>query len=292
MSKKIIGAVFIVAALAACWWFVLREEGDKSGRLTLYGNVDIRQFDVSFQVGGQITRMHYEEGDYVKKGAVMAELDDADYSLQVRRADSELERAASNLAYAKSSYGKYAVLHRSGAVPQITYENMENSLKAAQASYDAALTSRNLLLRQSDYSKLTAPEDGVVTTRLQEPGMVVGKGAAVYTLSKRDPVWVRAYISAKDLGNIYPGMPAKITVDAVEPDTGKPRAYAGRIGYISSVSEFTPKTVQTADLRSDLVYMIRVYAEAPDDFLRQGMPATVELEPGVPGGMDGSGSNK
>ena len=73
-------------------------------------------------------------------------------------------------------------------------------------------------------------------------------------------------------------MPAEIITDSIDPQTGNKRTYQGHIGYISPVSEFTPKSVQTTDLRTDLVYMIRVYADNPDKFLRQGMPTTVMLD--------------
>ncbi len=292
MSKRNIFLLLLLAAVIIGVCIFFRTEKSDSNKIILYGNVDVRQFNVSFQVAGQIKKMYFEEGDYVAKGALMAELDDADYRLQVQQTESAVAKAASDLSYARATYEKYAALYERGAVAQITYENIEKSLKSAQASYDAAMTSKSIMLRQNDYSKLIALEDGVVTTRLQEPGMIVGKSSPVYALAKKDPVWVRAYISEKDLGNIYPGMEAQITFDAVSPETGKIRSYVGRIGYISPVSEFTPKHVQTVDLRSDLVYMIRVYIDKPDEFMRQGMPATVELNPGGTGGGSGSGSHR
>jgi HlyD family secretion protein len=96
-------------------------------------------------------------------------------------------------------------------------------------------------------------------------------------VNKSEPVWVRAYVNEKDLGNIAYGMKARILTDSKDPLTGKRREYSGRIGYISPVAEFTPKTVQTQDLRTDLVYRIRVYADEIDGFLRQGMPTTVKI---------------
>ena len=113
---------------------------------------------------------------------------------------------------------------------------------------------------------------------MAEPGTIVQKGTAIYTLSKPRPIWVRAYVSETDLGNIYEDMPAEIITDRTDPQTGIKRTYEGHIGYISPVSEFTPKSVQTTDLRTDLVYKIRVYVDNPDKFLRQGMPTTVTLD--------------
>jgi HlyD family secretion protein len=87
---------------------------------------------------------------------------------------------------------------------------------------------------------------------------------------------VRAYVSESDLGKIHTGMSASITTDSFPG-----RALSGWVGFIASVAEFTPKAVQTVELRSSLVYEIRVFVKDPQDEMRLGMPATVllELEP-------------
>ena len=96
---------------------------------------------------------------------------------------------------------------------------------------------------------------------------------AVFNLAITDPKWVRAYVSDPDLGKIHPGMKASITADSFPG-----RAFSGWVGFISSVAEFTPKAVETVELRSSLVYEIRVFVQDPQDELRLGMPATVALE--------------
>ena len=97
-------------------------------------------------------------------------------------------------------------------------------------------------------------------------------------MAKTNPVWVRAYVNEKDLGNIKYGQEVNVYTDTVNPQTGKKREYKGQIGYISPVAEFTPKTVQSTDTRTDLVYRIRVYIYDIDEFLRQGMPVTIKVD--------------
>ena len=94
---------------------------------------------------------------------------------------------------------------------------------------------------------------------------------------KNSPVWVRAYVNEKDLGNIKYGQRVNVFTDTTDPNTGKKREYKGQIGYISPVAEFTPKTVQSTDTRTDLVYRIRVYINDIDEYLRQGMPVTITV---------------
>jgi HlyD family secretion protein len=130
-----------------------------------------------------------------------------------------------------------------------------------------------LLRRQLADAELIAPSDAVVRSRLLEAGEMASPQRPVFALAITDPKWARAYVSETDLGKVHPGAAAAVTADSFP---GK--SYAGQIGYISSVAEFTPKSVQTEDLRSNLVYEIRVYLQDPADELRLGMPVTVRMD--------------
>lgn len=132
----------------------------------------------------------------------------------------------------------------------------------------------NLALQRYRLSRATlkAPHGGIIRTRVQEPGAVVTANSPVLTLAVTDPLWCRAYVDEPDLGKIRLGMSARITTDSYP---GK--EYQGWVGYISPVAEFTPKSVETPELRTSLVYQVRVYTCDPDHELRLGMPATVTL---------------
>jgi HlyD family secretion protein len=129
-----------------------------------------------------------------------------------------------------------------------------------------------LLEQQLRDAELRAPLAAVVRSRIAEPGDMASPQKAAFTLAILDPKWVRAYVSETELGRVHPGMPASVRVDAFPG-----RRFAGWVGYISPVAEFTPKTVETSDLRSSLVYQVRVFVSDPRDDLRLGMPATVYL---------------
>ncbi len=121
------------------------------------------------------------------------------------------------------------------------------------------------------YTRLESKVQGTVTARLQEPGNVVLAYTPVYAVALDDPVWARVYAPEPHLGRLREGMSARILTDS----GGR---YEAWVGYISPVAEFTPKYVQTEELRTSLVYQLRVYARNPDGGLRQGMPVTVEIE--------------
>jgi HlyD family secretion protein len=139
--------------------------------------------------------------------------------------------------------------------------------RADLARAQAALASAELRVQDT---VLKAPAEGVVLTRAQEPGAILPTGTTVLTLSLQRPVWVRAYVREPDLGRLHPGLQVEVETDS---RPGKP--YRGQIGYISPRAEFTPKNVETPELRTSLVYRLRVVVENPDDGLRQGMPVTV-----------------
>jgi HlyD family secretion protein len=89
------------------------------------------------------------------------------------------------------------------------------------------------------------------------------------------PVFVRTYVSEPDLGRIRPGQEVDLRSDALDTEPLK-----GRVGFISTTAEFTPKTVETRELRTALVYRVRIVAEDPEGVLRQGMPMTVTVPEG------------
>ncbi len=121
---------------------------------------------------------------------------------------------------------------------------------------------------------LIAPSKGTVLSRVREVGAIVAAGESVYVLSLTTPVWVRTYVSEPDLGRIHPGQEVQVKTDTLGGKT-----FAGKVGFISTAAEFTPKTVETTELRTSLVYRLRIVVDDDTGFLRQGMPVTVVTEP-------------
>lgn len=169
-------------------------------------------------------------------------------------------QAQANLQAAKDKLAQYL----SGNRPQ----EIEQA-KASLAQSEAALAQAQLNLQDT---RLLSPSAGTLLTRAVEPGTMLSAGGTVFTLSLTQPVWVRAYVNEINLGKAAPGTELEIYTD------GRPnKPYHGKIGFVSPTAEFTPKSVETPDLRTDLVYRLRVIVTDADDALRQGMPVTIHF---------------
>ncbi len=150
-------------------------------------------------------------------------------------------------------------------------------IAAADAAVAQAQAARASAALHLDDTQLKAPSAGIVLTRALEPGAILQAGASVISLSLEQPVWVRAYVHESELGRVPPGSQVLLTTDG---RPGKP--FHGKVGFVSPRAEFTPKSVETPELRTSLVYRLRIVVADSDGSLRQGMPVTVSLDPTPP----------
>jgi len=215
----------------------------------------------------------------------------------IAQAGAKVEAAKAALLNAQQQYERYSAILPSGVVSQDLLDAATSArdqaaanLKAAQELY-AALT---LGFREEEKAEsdgqlkqaaanleasrlamkdatLTAPSDGIILSRTIEKGTMVQAGSPAFSLSLTSPVWVRAYVEESQLGFFNLGTKVKLYTDS-RPD----RPYSGTVGFVSPTAEFTPKSVETPDLRTALVYRIRIVVNEPDSMLRQGMPVTVK----------------
>jgi HlyD family secretion protein len=270
LAVRAIGALVLVGLLV--WLIVFLVQLPGRDRLTIYGNVDIRSVDLSFREPGRIAAVLKDEGDRVKEGDLLARLDPATYqdALAERNADVEVKQAA--LKNAELGYQRNNNLIAYGGTSKEEYDNATSTRDQAQANLDLSKAQMASAQTDLDDTCILAPSDGVVITRAQEPGAVVQAGSVVLTISLDRPIWVRAYISESDLGRVHPGKEVEVFTD-----TQPNHPYHGKIGYVSPEAEFTPKSVETTQLRTALVYRLRVVIDDADDRLRQGMPVTVKI---------------
>jgi HlyD family secretion protein len=322
--RKLAMALLVLAAgVIALGWLTGAWGAPDNRELKLYGNVEIREVQLGFRLGGRISKLHVDEGDLVTPGQVLAELDTAPLEgrlasaaarlagasaiaardanglrpQQVGEAQAGVVAAQARLAEAQRQHERRRALLAQGFISRAEVQTAEAGLAAAAAGLTAAQNALSLAregvrsedrtastaarnaaaaeqrLAQTDLAdaRIVAAEPGQVLTRAREAGAIVQPGQTVLTVALTQPVRVRAYIAGPDLPKIRPGQVVSVSVD------GSDKRWRARVGYISPVAEFTPKTVQTEQLRADLVYRLRLVVEDPRGDLRQGQPVTVSV---------------
>jgi HlyD family secretion protein len=218
---------------------------------------------------------------------------------EIEQARAEVAAARAQVKNTMKSYERIRQTSEAGATSQQALDNIRAQLDVDQAQLTVKEKALNLALegpRKEDVAAarnnletlkaslsllkirladmtLTSPSAGVIQNRILEPGEMASANRPVVTMALTDPKWVRAYVPEPDLGRINLGMKAEILSDSF-PN----QKFEGWIGFISPVAEFTPKTVETEDLRTKLVYEVRVYVHDSKDSLRLGMPVTVIVD--------------
>jgi HlyD family secretion protein len=215
----------------------------------------------------------------------------------IAQAKASVDAAEAALTNAQQQFERLNALVGSGIVSQDSVDTARAAkdsgaaaLRAAQEKYRAVDIGYRMeekaesdgLLRQAranlDISRLAlrdatlkAPSDGYILVRAVEKGAMVQAGSPAFSLSLTSPVWIRAYVEEPQLGYFNVGTKVRLFSDS------RPKqSYSGTVGFVSPTAEFTPKSVETADLRTALVYRIRIVVDDPDSMLRQGMPMTVQ----------------
>jgi HlyD family secretion protein len=315
-------AVGSVAAATGAYLVLWRLPARSADRVLLVsGNIEAHESVVAFKsVQSRIVELPFDEGQWVEAGTLLARLDAADYQQQVTIGEAALRTRRAELASAKQGreaarnavladgadqaqrrldWKRIGTLWHQGIASRAEFDQVETALKQSDAIHqrDRALeaarardievaratvrTAREQLQLAHillDYTVLRAPFAGVILVRQAELGEVMSPGTPVVTLADLDHVWLRAYVQETDLGRIRWGQAAIIHTDTY-PD----RRYAGRISFISSQAEFTPKSVETHAERVTLVYRIRIDVENPAHELKPGMPADATIDLAPPG---------
>lgn len=264
------------------------EEGDRVEAGDLLGELDAQPFRDAVARADAEVRLAVAELDKLRRGYRVQEVAEATQS--VRQAEAAL-------AFAEGELKRQSAVVDSGATTRHAHEQARSARDQAAAQLAAAKSAwamRKEGYRREDIAaaearlagaeaslaqartalsdtQLYAPAPAIVLTRAREPGSMVNATTPVYTLSLRNPIYVRAYVGESRLGQAVPG--TRVTVHSDSTD----KIYQGQIGFVSPRAEFTPKSVETTELRTDLVYRLRIVVANPDDALRQGMPVTIRV---------------
>jgi HlyD family secretion protein len=275
------------------------QEGDRVKRGEILARLD------TSRLGPQVEEA---EATAAAQRDVVARMHHGSRPQEIAEARANVESAAADAANDRRQYERLKTLAAKEVASQQTLDNAKAAMDVATAKLNVNQKALDLAVagpRQEDIAQaeaelradeaqaaflrqeladaqLAAPSEAVVRSRLMEPGEIASPQRPVFSLAVIDPKWVRAYVAEADLGKLRMGMPASVVIDSF-PD----QRFKGWVGFVSPVAEFTPKNVETEELRTSLVYEVRVFVKDPEDDLHLGSPATVyvaanRVPPGAP----------
>lgn len=290
-----IGLVGIVIASAFAYWS-LRPQPVPQQVIYGSGRIEADEVRIGVEVAGRLLEVNAVEGASIEKGALMARIDEGDYTLQAEQAAAQrtaAQRAASKLApqidvakhhaeTAKKDLRRFESLETQGAVSVREADLQRNANQTAlnqvrtlqeqqaEARAQAEVASRSLALAQSRIGKtqIYAPISGAILQRLAQPGEVVAPGQAVAIMADLSIAKLKVFISERDLGKVRLGAPARIRVDAFPG-----RDFPARLARVDAQAQFTPRDVHMEDERSRTVFGVTLEASNPEGLLKPGMPA-------------------
>ena len=388
MKKRLIPILVAVAVLAVVGILWSKRNGRDEARIKLSGNMELTQVDISFKVAGRLIERAVNEGDTVKKGQLIARVDQVQAMRQkqaqqagVQSAEMQLSQSATSIAWQKTTLEADLEMHRAeirqaqatldqllnGSRPeeiqqaqaaatdartqaeqarldwdraqmlykdddistaqrdqfqarfnstaaqlhqaeerlalvkegprkeeiagaraalaraqaalkvseanQLEVKRREEDLGSRRAEMDRARAQLGVVESQFDDTSAYSPIDGVVMVKSAEVGEVLAAGTTVVTIGDLDHPWLRGYIKETDLGRVKLGQKVKLSTD-----TFPGKAYWGRVSFIASEAEFTPKQIQTTEERVKLVYRIKIDVDNSSHELKSNMPVDAEIE--------------
>ena len=270
------------------------------------GTFEATEVTVAAEQSGALTKFDVNEGDNIALGKEVGVIDTTQIWLKIKQAGAtkavyqsqkpnmEAQIAATRqlLAKAKQDQQRYKELVADGAAPSKMLDDATNQVKVLQKQLDAQIStlSNQLSTLNSQISTtdvqvsqlqdqlrkchITTPVAGTVLEKYVEKGEFVATGKPLFKMANTSQMFIRAYVTSAQLQNIKVGQKAKVFADYGD---GKKKEYLGTVSWISSKSEFTPKTILTDDERADLVYALKV-AIKNDGYVKIGMYGEVKFE--------------
>jgi HlyD family secretion protein len=269
MKKLVLFIVIAIAvsAIVLLYYFEIRRSAPVN-TIMVSGNIEATETRLSFQVAGKINKLYADEGEHVKKGQVVATLDNNELMKVKQQAQASFEQAKSDYNLSEKDYTRYKQLFEENAISVQDWDVAQNKFQVMKAKLDSARNAFEVAGIRLDYANLVSDAQGFVTVKSAEVSEVVQPGSTVFTIVDMNDIWLTAYIMETDLGRIHLNQEVDVKTDSY-PN----KIYKGRISFISQESEFTPKYIQTPEERVKLVYRIKIDVSNPNFELKPGMPA-------------------
>ena len=271
LDKKKSIIVVVIVLIVGCCAYKLLYKGQNA--IVLNGNVEIHDVNLAFRVAGRVDTIKVEEGGYVKKGDLLASLDKDVFQAKLDYAKAQLKAETINFQNAEKDYRRNAGLLKKKSVSEKVYDASKTAYEVAKSKVEAAQATYDYMNIDYKDADLFSPVDGTVLTRNIEPGEMIASGTVVFSIMPNAQTRIKTFANEAVLSRIKLGDTVYVNIE-----TMPKKKFKGHIGFISSEAEFTPKNIETSELRTSLMYRVRVILDEPAPELKQGMPVTVSYE--------------
>jgi len=284
MKKIIVVPVIMILLIVIILTVILASNRDQAIKGS--GMIEVQEVQVSAKISGQIKTMLVDEGSSVSKDETLMTLDHRELTAQKKEALAGLNIAEQSLKEVQVKKGdleknvhRLRTLHATGDIPDQELENIEMQLAVIQTQEDKAIAGLKaaqarleLVQTQIANAYIISPLSGVVLSKNFEEGENVFPGAQLIRIGNLKTAWLKIYLSEKDMSRVFLGSRAAVSVDAY------PKVvFEGKVIWIASEAEFTPKNIQTQDERAQLVFAIKITIPNDQQKLMPGMPADARI---------------
>lgn len=267
-AKLLIPVVLLLVAGAFAAGYYINQKKNHHKAIKVSGSIEGDDVRISFRVDGQITELLTDEGKVIKKGEPVARLDTDELSKIKANAEAALKAAQYDYELSRLDYERAENLLKAGAISVQQRDAAKTKFDADRSDTEQLKAQLELAETRLGFTNLVSPLDGFILVKSALAGEVVQPGTPIFTAIDLHNIWVTAYINETDLGRV------KLNQEAyVAADTYPGKKYQGRVSFISSEAEFTPKFIQTQEERVKLVYRIKVKVDNESLELKPGMPA-------------------
>jgi len=284
MNKKNIFVVsaIVILGISIILFLTIKKSPDLYGS----GLIEVHEVEVATRVTGQIKKLNVHEGDFVEEGDTLVIIEHQELLAQKQEALASVDIAKQTIKEIEltkkdleKNLQRIHNLYVTGDVPEKELENYEMRLQIlitqedkARAGLAVAQARLNLIQTQIENTYILSPLSGVVLTKNYETGELVLTGSRLLKIGDLSSAWLKVYLPGKDIGKISFGAQARVYVDAYPKEV-----FFGKVIWISSEAEFTPKNIQTKEERTGLVFAIKITIPNSNQKLLPGMPADAEI---------------
>jgi len=268
--------VSILAAIAVGFYFFgnlyLWPPVDRSS-IKVVGMLEAPEVNLTSRIAGRIAKLDLIEGDHVKRGQVVCEIEDIDLRNQVAKARADLAKSSADLADARRTMGRDTQLFSEHVIATNERDDASTAVADDEAAVESARANLKFYIDQLADTQIKSPVDGVIVNKALEVGEWVTPGTPILTVDDLQTVWARVDVEESDLGTLFVGKAAEVTLP-----TSPPQVYSGRVMAIGQEGEFaTERDVRRG--RQDIrTFYVKVQVLQSSGELKPGMTALVTFQ--------------